>query len=160
MQIESVIEDLEAQGFFSQQTSKQKPEPETVITAKVMFLEPNIPEIQLLSPVSGKDFFAGFSKQGPGLRWWILPQFAEFLIEADVRKGLIPKTKLALNKFLRQKFLGLEVSIALKYNSGQITGRIARVCNSLIEIESQRTKIWISLSAINAITVDNLERLF
>jgi len=157
MQIESILEDLEAQGYFATSVKSQEIQLDKLATLKVSFIEHVPIETFLRSPIAGKDFIAGFRELDEMLSWQIVPDKSPAIFESLVGHSELSASNLTLKKLLTKFFLDTTISITLRENSGQLTGNLKSVEKNRISIENGLKPAWISLSAVNVITVENFK---
>ena len=158
MRIESIIEDLEAQGFFANQLSSQKSDKKFVTTMKLVFIESNISELLLHSPIRGKDFVAGFALKADKAIWYLIPESTGVMLETRFTENSFLTTKLNLKKILENHVLRHELVVVLSNNAGQLRGKLTRVSGKELVIADGSKLTWVSIAAIQSVIVENFNR--
>jgi hypothetical protein len=80
MDISAMLEDLEVEGYFaSNPSSAEKPRPK--FYQRVRVISKFLPVTDLVLPLQGKDFLAGFETKGTNSRWLVLLHYGYLELE-------------------------------------------------------------------------------
>lgn len=154
MNLDALIEDLEAQGYFASNASE-----ETAVkleVCKVVLVErENLPDLYLSLPLLGKDFIAGFKVINTKSSWQV---FREYKLLAPQDNGTkLQRTKVSLQDLIRAHLIGTSVKIGLSFCESEVTGYILGVSGKLIEfVTFDARRLWIPVKSIKHMVVEKL----
>lgn len=155
MTIDSLFEDLEAQAYFHSRIDQPV---ETKYTKTVVVQRPNAKtNLVLNSPLLGKDFIAGFSNSSQPI-WLLLPVHAFNEIDFLDDGFSISQIDLTIAELIAGKLLSIECNLELTFGEKPNVSIIS-MRGTVLEALVQGRIIFISLNAINALTVENLSAL-
>jgi hypothetical protein len=154
MNIEALIEDLEAQGYFAS-AKKDAPRPKGLFCKAVIVFRENLPDVQLAMPLKGKDFIAGFQNRITKSSWLIIHDYS-YLKPQDQGTEL-QETKLSINEIAQAHLIGVPVRLGIKSQNSELNGYITRTLSKMLEFVSyEAERLWIPAAELNYVVVDKL----
>lgn len=159
MRVESIIEDLEAQGYFANPLPNRVADREIVKIMKLVFIEATTSEMLIHSPIKGKDFIAGFSSKAETVVWHLVPDSSGVMMETRSDETEFLNTKISLKKILECHVVNHDVVFVLNHNAGQLRGKLRIVSKRELVIASGAKLTRVNLSAIRAIAVENFNSI-
>ena len=154
MNIDALLEDLEAQGYFASTTdhSQQKPKQ---LCKSVLVVREGFPDLYLAMPLLGKDFIAGFQNRITKSSWLVIRQYS-FLEPQDYGTEL-QLTQLSLIEITKAHLIGVPIRIGLVDQSSELNGYITGNFSKMIEFVSFEARtLWIPISQVDYMVVDKL----
>jgi hypothetical protein len=140
MNVESTIEDLEAQAYFASIETPSRVHTETPVV-RISFLALDEVEIYLKAPMLGTDFIAGFNMKSDGasMHWLLIPLLS--IQRIAVISGSLQHVRIGISaeQVLNQKIIGSKVSISQGITFPKLTGELVGAVDGLIEIEHSGT---------------------
>jgi len=140
MNVESTIEDLEAQAYFASIETSNREHTETPIV-RISFLALEEAELYLKAPMLGTDFIAGFNlkPQGGGMNWLLIPITS--IQQIAVISGSLQQVRIVISAehVTNQKLIGSKVSISQGISFPKLAGELVGAVDGLVEIEHSGT---------------------
>lgn len=154
MNIDALLEDLEAQGYFAS-TSDEGGRETKQLCKSVLVVRENLPNVFLALPLSGKDFIAGFQNRITKSSWLLIRDYS--LLEPQDHGTELQLTQLSLSDIAQAHLIGVPLRIGLADDSPELTGYITRTFAKMIEFISFEAKtLWIPIAQVNYVVVDKL----
>jgi hypothetical protein len=154
MNIEALIEDLEAQGYFAS-TKHDDAQELRSLCKSVLVIRENLPDLYLAMPLKGKNFIAGFQNRITKSSWLIICDYS-YLIPQDQGTEL-QETKLSINEIAQAHLIGVPLRIAIESQNSELNGYITRTFSKMIEFVSfEAQRLWIPTDQLNYVVVDKL----
>lgn len=154
MNIDALLEDLEAEGYFASSNKQEDKESET-ICKQVLVVRENLSDLYLSLPLLGKNFIAGFVNKYSKSTWMILQDYV-YLQPQDVGTSL-QSTKISLKRVIQAHLIGASVKLGLRKTSSEYIGYIIRVSGSILEFVTFDAKtFWIPLSSVSYLVVEKI----
>ena len=140
MNVESTIEDLEAQAYFASIETSSREHTETPIV-RISFLALEEAELYLKAPMLGTDFIAGFNlkPQGAEMHWLLIPMSS--IQRIDTLSGSLQQVRIVISaeQVMNQKLIGSKVSINQGISFPKLAGELVGAVDGLVEIEHSGT---------------------
>jgi hypothetical protein len=151
--VEAIIEDLEAQAYFASLSGGSLSESATVIV-QVNFEELLELSTYLRQPVLGSDFIAGFpakvSKQ------WVIFPFAKVSSLMELT-GTVQPTEVSMKDLIQRKLIGAKVILRPTPKASILSGVISGISGNLVQIRSLNQQVELfPLSSIHSLAVEKL----
>jgi hypothetical protein len=150
MNIEALIEDLEAQGYFESHKPTQS-EKRTSNSIRLLFNSNDEASQLLFSPLIGTDFICGVTSD---FQWQITPicSLASLTI-LDNSEELL-ETEMSFTDLVTRVLIGVDVKITFNH-SPSLSGRILGVSGQWLALPSIR----VPLVSIRSLVVENLSAI-
>ena len=154
MNLEALIEDLEAQGYFATNASDDTEVPLTLCKL-VLVVRENLPDLYLSIPLLGKDFIAGFKVINSKSSWQVFQDY-QFLEPQDHGTKL-QRTKVSLQELIKAHLIGTAVRVSLSFHESELSGYIVGVSGKLIEfVAFDARRMWIPIKNIKHMVVEKI----
>lgn len=154
MNLDALIEDLEAEGYFASSESKEQEQPEDYCKL-VLIVREKSPDVYLSLPLLGKDFVAGFTATTAKSTWMVIPDYL-FLTTQDAGTSL-QKTKANLKQIISSHLIGSAAKISLATNESEYPGYIVGTSGNLLEfVTFDAQRMLIPTTAIKSLVVEKL----
>jgi hypothetical protein len=154
MNIDALLEDLEAEGYFAS-SNKQVDEDGETICKQVLVVRENLSDLYLSLPLLGKNFIAGFINKYSKSTWMIIQDYV-YLQPQDVGTSL-QSTKISLTRVIQAHLIGTSVKLGLRHTSSEHLGYIIKVSGSIIEFVNFDAKtLWIPLGSVSYLVVEKI----
>jgi hypothetical protein len=154
MNIDALLEDLEAEGYFASSNKEEDKESET-ICKQVLVIRESLTDLYLSLPLLGKDFIAGFVNKYSKSTWMIMQDYV-FLQPQDVGTSL-QSTKISFKRVVQAHLIGASVKLGLRNTSSEHLGYIIRVSGSILEFVTFEAKtFWIPLDRVSYLVVEKI----
>lgn len=154
MNLDALIEDLEAQGYFA---SNQGEDANTSIELckLVLVVRKNLPDVYLSMPLQGRGFIAGFIVMNTKSSWHV---FQEYLyLEPQDHGTKLQRSKVTLQELITAHLIGTSVKLSLSANQAELSGYLVSVSGSHVEFVSFDAKrLWIPVKRIRHMVVEKL----
>jgi hypothetical protein len=154
MNIDALLEDLEAQGYFAS-TAEQSQQKPNQLCKSVLVVREGLPDVYLAMPLLGKDFIAGFQNRITKSSWLVIRQYS-FLEPQDYGTEL-QLTQLSLIEITKAHLIGVPIRIGLVDQSPELNGYITGNFSKMIEFVSFEARtLWIPIAQVDYMVVDKL----
>lgn len=157
MNIDSTIEDLEAQAYFASKTETSIRS--TPLSLEVISREEIEPAKRLSIALVGLDFVAGFTDTNylNNTNWQLIPNTAVSSISVlfgDLESALV---ELTMSDFLASKLIREHVLIKIATNNSPAYGKLLQVFGNFAVVDSGSVQL-IGLQSIQWLAVDKLSK--
>jgi hypothetical protein len=151
MNIDSTIEDLEAQAYFASQLAKTNDTFSLVI--EVELLKPEQQSKRLSMALIGLDFVAGFLERST--TWILIPNHS--ISSMTLQKGLLEESlvELSASAFIESKLRGASISIKQLGRVKPNQGKLTNILGNHIVLKASTLQV-IPLESIEWLAVDSL----
>ena len=154
MNIDALLEDLEAQGYFASTADQSQQKPKQLCKS-VLVVREGLPDVYLAMPLLGKDFIAGFQNRITKSSWLVIRQYS-FLEPQDYGTEL-QLTQLSLREITKAHLIGVPIRIGLVGQSPELNGYITGNFSKMIEFVSFEARtLWIPIAQVDYMVVDKL----
>ena len=154
MNIEALLEDLEAQGYFAS-TKEDEPKEPRSFCKSILVIRDDLPDLYLVMPLKGKNFIAGFQNRITKSSWLIINDYS-YLKPQDLGTEL-QETSLSINAIAQAHLIGVPLRLALKSQNSELNGYITRTFSNMIEFVSfEAERLWIPTARLNYVVVEKL----
>jgi hypothetical protein len=154
MNIDAILEDLEAQGYFASTTDESHREPKQLCKS-VLVVRDNSPDVFLAMPLMGKDFIAGFQNRITKSSWLVMREYE--LIEPQDHGTELQLTRLSLIDIAQAHLIGVPLRLGLSGEAPELSGYITRTFTKMLEfISFEARTLWIPIAQVNYVVVDKL----
>jgi len=154
MNLDALLEDLEAQGYFASTEIEAAPESHAPCRS-VTVVRSDCPAVSLAMPLLGKDFIAGFQNRITKSSWLLIQDYS-YLKPLDQGNAL-QSTQLSFKKVVQKHLIGVSLRLSLSSGSPEQLGYITRGFGDLFEfVNFEANTIWIPSSKIHYLVVDKL----
>ena len=154
MNIDALLEDLEAEGYFASSNKEEDRDTES-ICKQVLVVRENLSDLFLSLPLQGKNFIAGFVNKHSKSTWTIIQDY-EYLQPQDVGTSL-QSTEISIKRVIKAHLIGASVKLGLRNTSSEHLGYIIRVTGSILEFVTFDAKtFWIPLGSVSYLVVEKI----
>jgi len=154
MNIDALLEDLEAQGYFASTNAVRPPEAKPLCKS-ILVVRENLPDVFLALPLLGKDFIAGFQNRITKSSWLVIRDYS--FCEPQDHGTELQMTKLSLNDIACAHLIGVPLRVGLAGQAPELTGYITGTFSKVLEFISFEAKtLWIPINQVNYVVVDKL----
>jgi hypothetical protein len=154
MDISAMIEDLEVEGYFASTKASTK-EASTQFHEGVRVVFGDLPVIDLMLPLQGKDFLAGFEMSGTKSSWLVLVNYG--YLEVESHKCAFQRTSLKLSELIKVHLINSFIELALVDESEKLAGYILQANKHFIDFLTTSGKILkVPKSSIALLAVEKL----
>ena len=154
MNVESTIEDLEAQAYFASIETPSREHEETPIV-RISFLALDEAEIFLKAPMLGTDFIAGFNlkSESASMHWLLIPIIS--IQRIAVISGSLQRVRIVISaeQVLNKKLIGSKVSISQGMSFPRLAGELIGKVDCLLELKHSGTS-YLPISSIRFLLVE------
>jgi hypothetical protein len=154
MNLDAVIEDLEAQAYFA--SNQGEDENTSIELCKlVLVVRKNLPDVYLSMPLLGKGFIAGFKVSNTKSSWHV---FQEYLyLEPKDHGTKLQRTKVSLQELVTAHLIGTSVKLSLSANQSELSGYLVSVSGRHVEfVTLDAMRLWIPIKRIRHMVVEKL----
>jgi hypothetical protein len=151
MNIDSTIEDLEAQAYFASQMTRSNDKFSLVLDVEL--LKPEQQTRRLSMALIGLDFVAGFLERST--TWILIPNHS--ISSITLQKGLLEESlvELSASAFMDSKLRGASISIKQLDSAKPHQGKLANILGNQIVLKASTLQV-IPLESIEWLAVDSL----
>jgi hypothetical protein len=154
MNIDALLEDLEAEGYFASSNNEEDKESET-ICKQVLVVRESLADLYLSLPLLGKNFVAGFVNKHSKSTWMIIQDYV-YLQPQDYGTCL-QSTKISIKRVIQAHLIGASVKLGLRNTSSEHLGYIIRVSGLILEFVTLEAKtFWIPLGSVSYLVVEKI----
>jgi hypothetical protein len=154
MNLDALLEDLEAQGYFASTETEAIPE-SNALCRSVIVVRSSCHDAALVMPLLGKDFIAGFQNRITKSSWLLIQDYS-YLRPLDQGNAL-QATQLSFKKVVQKHLIGVSLRLSLAPGSPEQVGYITRGFGDLFEFVTFEAKtLWIPSRNIIYLVVDKL----
>ena len=154
MNLDALIEDLEAEGYFASNAG-QASEESLEYCKLVLIVRENTPDLYLSLPLLGKDFIAGFSTASSRSSWMIIKDYM-FMSPQDVGTSL-QETNATLKKIVKLHLIGTAAKLSLAAGETEFIGYIVGISGTLMEfVTFDAQRMLIPTKSIRSLVVEKL----
>lgn len=154
MNIDALLEDLEAEGYFASSKNEVHKNNEA-LCKQVLVVREALTDLYLSIPLLGKDFVAGFVNKHSKSTWIIIQDYL-YLQPQDVETSL-QFAKISLKRVIQAHLIGTAVKLGIRNTSSEHFGYIIRVARSSIEFVTINAKtFWIPLDSVSYLVVEKI----
>jgi len=158
MNLESTLEDLEAQGYFASQGKPQEAQTSTPSWLVRISFDHEAADKYLASPILGSNFIGGFSVNQKRPKWQAINLRNVAHIE-NLEGQSVLQTSASLLQIVEQHFLKVPVDIGLR--ESRVIGFIKVIDGQCFRFETQDHRLlWIPESSVSDLVVENLSAHF
>lgn len=154
MNIDALLEDLEAQGYFA--STPNRDQPESKIPCKsILVVRENVPDVYLSIPLLGKDFVAGFLNRITKSSWLLIRNYSFLTPQGEGTE--LQETYLSTIRIIQTHLIGVPLRAGVAGQSPELTGYITRTFSKMIELVTFEAKtLWIPIHQLSYVVVDKL----
>lgn len=150
MNIDALIEDLEAQGYFATKSETTSEVTERVCK-QVLVIRERFEDVPLAMPLLGKSFIAGFVNKNSKSTWLVIQSYEH--IEPQDASTSLQQIDVTLKELICLHLIGVGVKICI--TEIEHTGYIIRVTGKILEFVSYESKtLWIPLAQVRYMVVE------
>jgi len=154
MNLESTLEDLEAQGYFASQVKLEQSNNSLPSRLVRISFEHESADKYLASPILGSNFIGGFSVNQKRPKWQAINLKNVAHIE-NLEGQTVLQTPASLLQIVEQHFIQVPVDIGLR--ESRVIGGIKAIDGNCFRFESQDYRLlWIPESSVFELVVENL----
>ncbi len=158
MNLESTLEDLEAQGYFASQIKSEQTASSAPSRLVRISFEYEIADQYLASPILGSNFVGGFSANQKSPKWHAINLKNITHIESLAGRTLL-ETTASLLQIVEQHFL--QAWLAIGFRESRVVGKVIAIDGNCFRFESQDYRLlWIPESSVSDLVVENLSAHF
>ena len=158
MNLESTLEDLEAQGYFASQVRPQEALSSAPSRLVRISFESEAADKYLASPILGSNFIGGFSVNQKSPRWQAINLRNVAHIE-NLEGQSVLQTPASLIQIVEQHFLKVPVDVGLR--ESRVIGVIKAIDGNCFRFETQDHRLLcIPESSVSDLVVENLSAHF
>ena len=154
MDLDALIEDLEAEGYFASSASEVNKDNQDYCKL-ILVVRQDKPDLYLSLPLLGKDFIAGFTATTSKSSWMVIQDYM-FVLPQDIGTS-IQKTKATLKEIVKLHLIGSAAKVSLSATQteylGYIVGTSARILE-FVTFDAQR--LLIPMKSIKFLVVEKL----
>jgi hypothetical protein len=154
MNLDALIEDLEAQGYFATNMGEDT-ELNLELCKLLLVVRENLPDLYLSIPLLGKNFIAGFKVINAKSHWYVFQDYQ--LLEPQDHGTKLQRTRASFQEIIQSHLIGTSVKISLSHNESDIVGYIVDISGKLIEfVTFDAKRLWIPVKSIKHMVVEKL----
>jgi hypothetical protein len=154
MNIDALLEDLEAEGYFAT-SSKEVIEDIKTFSQQILVVRTDSTDLYLSLPLLGKNFIAGFVNKYSKSTWMIIQDYL-YLQPQDVGTSL-QSTKISLKRVIQAHLIGASLRLGVRNTSSEHLGYIIAVSGAMLELVTYDAKsLWIPLGSISYLVVEKI----
>jgi hypothetical protein len=154
MNIDALLEDLEAEGYFAT-SSKEVIEDIKTFSQQILVVRTDSTDLYLSLPLLGKNFIAGFVNKYSKSTWMIIQDYL-YLQPQDVGTSL-QSTKISLKRVIQAHLIGASLRLGVRNTSSEHLGYIIAVSGAMLEFVTYDAKsLWIPLGSISYLVVEKI----
>ena len=157
MNLESTLEDLEAQGYFASQIETNEVSSNTCRLVRITFSS-ELPDKYLANPILGSNFIGGFQANQISSAWHAVNLSSVSHIETLSGQSLL-ETKAALLEVVERHLI--QVALELVLAKSRAFGQVTLIEQNCLKFLTQDFRLlWIPESSICELVVENLSKHF
>ena len=154
MNLDALIEDLEAEGYFASSETKEQEQPENYCKS-VLIVRDKSPDVYLSLPLLGKDFVAGFTATTAKSTWMVIQDYL-FIATQDAGT-ILQQTKATLKQIITTHLIGSAAKLSLSANDSEHIGYIVGTSSNLLEfVTFDAQRMLIPIKSIKSLVVEKL----
>jgi hypothetical protein len=154
MNLDALIEDLEAEGYFASSDSEVSGDNQDYCKL-ILVVREDSSDLYLSLPLLGKDFIAGFTATTSKNSWIIIQDYM-FMIPQDVGTS-IQRTKASLREIVTLHLIGSAAKISLSSRESEYTGYIVGTSGKILEfVTFDAQRLLIPMKSIKSLVVEKL----
>jgi hypothetical protein len=154
MNLDALIEDLEAEGYFASNVGEETAA-HLELCRLVLVMRENLPDLYLSIPLLGKDFIAGFKVIHTKSSWQVFQDYQ--LLESQDHGTKLQQTRVSLQELIKKHLIGTSVKISLSVKESEVSGYIVGVSGKLIDfVTFDAKRLWIPVKSIKHMVVEKL----
>lgn len=154
MNLDALIEDLEAEGYFATSERNEAAQPEEYCKL-VLIVRDKGSDLYLSLPLLGKDFVAGFTATTSKSTWMVIPDYL-FLSPQDAGTRL-QRTKATLKQIVISHLIGSAAKLSLAEHESEYVGYIVGTSGNLLEfVTFDAQRMLIPIKSIKSLAVEKL----
>jgi hypothetical protein len=154
MNLDALIEDLEAEGYFAS-SAIQVNEDNHDYCKLILVVRENLSDLYLTLPLLGKDFIAGFITTATKNSWIIIQDYM-FMVPQDVGTS-IQETKATLNTIVNLHLIGSAAKLSLAAGESEYVGYIVGTSGKILEfVTFDAQRLLIPMKSIKSLVVEKL----
>ncbi len=157
MNLESTLEDLEAQGYFASQIETNEVGSNTSRLVRITFSS-ELPDKYLASPILGSNFIGGFLANQSNSAWHAVNLSGISKIETLSGQNIL-ETKATLLEVVERHLV--QVALELVLAKSRVFGQVTAIDGSCLRFLTQDFRLlWIPETSICEVVVENLSKHF
>jgi hypothetical protein len=154
MNLDALIEDLEAEGYFASSASEVN-EDNHDYCKLILVVRENLCDLYLTLPLLGKDFIAGFTSTTSKNSWIIIQDYM-FMMPQDVGTS-IQETKATLRAIVNLHLIGSAAKLSLAAGESEYVGYIVGTSGKILEfVTFDAQRLLIPMKSIKSLVVEKL----
>ena len=154
MNLDALIEDLEAEGYFASSGSEVNEDNQDYCKL-ILVVRQNNPDIYLSLPLLGKDFVAGFTPSTSKSSWMVIQDYM-FATPQDAGTRL-QKTKATLKEIVKMHLIGSAAKLSLAASESEYLGYIVGTSGRVLEfVTFDAQRMLIPMKSIKSMVVEKL----
>jgi hypothetical protein len=154
MNIDGLIEDLEAQAYFAS-TLTQESQLRVATCKSLLVLRYGIQDTYLSFPLLGKDFIAGFQNRITRSSWVLIQDYDS--LEPQDCPSQLQLSKHSMKSVIDKHLIGVALRLKISSSDSECEGYILKTFGKVIEFVSVNAKTtWVPINRIKYIVVDKL----
>lgn len=154
MNLDALIEDLEAEGYFATNERNEENQPEDYCKF-VLIVRDKVPDVYLSIPLLGNDFVAGFTATTSKSTWMVIPDYL-FLTPQDAGTRF-QKTKATMKLIVNSHLIGSAAKLSLAASESDYLGYIVGTSGNLIEfVTFDAKRMLIPIKSVRSLLVEKL----
>ena len=158
MNLDALIEDLEAEGYFASSGSEVTEDNQDYCKL-ILVVREDKPDLYLSLPLLGKDFIAGFTATTSKSSWMVIQDYM-FVLPQDLGTS-IQKTKATLKEIVELHLIGSAAKLSLAASESECTGYIVGTSGRILEfVTFDAQRMLIPMKSIKSLVVEKLSMLF
>ena len=154
MNLDALIEDLEAEGYFASSGSDVAEENQDYCKL-ILVVREDKPDLYLSLPLLGKDFIAGFTTSTSKSSWMVIQDYM-FATPQDAGTRL-QKTKATLKEIVKMHLIGSAAKLSLAASESEYLGYIVGTSGRVLEfVTFDAQRMLIPMKSIKSMVVEKL----
>jgi hypothetical protein len=152
MNLDALIEDLEAEGYFASSASEVNEDNQDYCKL-ILVVRENLSDLYLTLPLLGKNFIAGFTTTKNS---WTVIQDYMFMMPQDVGTS-IQETKATLKAIVNLHLIGSAAKLSLAASESEYAGYIVGTSGKILEfVTFDAQRLLIPMKSIKSLVVEKL----
>ena len=154
MNLDALIEDLEAEGYFASSAGEVNEDNQDYCKL-ILVVREDKPDLYLSLPLLGKDFIAGFTATTSKSSWMVIQDYM-FVLPQDLGTS-IQKTKATLKEILKMHLIGSAAKVSLSATQTEYLGYIVGTSGRILEfVTFDAQRLLIPIKSIKSLVVEKL----
>ncbi len=154
MNLDALIEDLEAEGYFASNESEVNEDNQDYCKL-ILVVREDKPDLYLSLPLLGKDFIAGFTTTTSKGSWMVIHDYM-FATAQDAGTTL-QKTKATLKEIVKLHLIGSAAKVSLSATQTEHLGYIVGTSGRILEfVTFDAQRMLIPMKSIKSMVVEKL----